>query len=576
MDMRIVGFALVVAVSASIGGAAETPKGMAQDWTTHHVIFSNPGSEEQAIQQGTHDRWLKIVTNPRYIQQQQRRSKLPDAESTSISRAPAKKRPKNLVTKDWSEDLGPYGVGIGNFPAIYTTGASSCTDFAVFNTGANGSSSQATIVAFQNIYSSCGTPTVRWAYNTGAAIDQSVVLYTDGVQVAFAVGSFPATLTILKTAPGTGSVSSPTTPGAVSASAYPSCTAPCMTTLFYSPGHYQTSLISSPYYDNGSDTLYVGDGYGLLHKFTNVFNESGSDTAPAEVTTGGWPASVAPDIGLCSPVYDATSGNVFVTDYYQFGQTGYLYAVNSSTGAVTQSGELTYSSSYLNDAPLVDSAAGEVYVFVGRDATSACSGGGNCARVFQFPTNFTAGASGAQVIVGTGGEPMLSGAFDNEYYTSDAVAPTGHLYVVGNTGPSNNTLYQIPITNNVMGAPVAGPVLSTNYTNSLSEQEGLQVTEFFDVSAAADYIFTSVQSYCSPLSSSEGCLLGFNVTNPATFSASTAPTGSTLESGGTSGIVVDNGSSNAQNIYFSTLGTQSCTTSGGTGSCAIQLSQKNP
>ncbi|MGA2359654.1 MAG: hypothetical protein ABSF66_11685 [Terriglobales bacterium] len=47
-----------------------------------------------------------------------------------------------------------------------------------------------------------------------------------------------------------------------------------------------------------------------------------------------------------------------------------------------------------------------------------------------------------------------------------------------------------------------------------------------------------------------------------------------LNRAGTSGIVVDNGATGAQNIYFSTLLNQTCT--GGTGGCAIQTSQSAP
>ena len=107
-----------------------------------------------------------------------------------------KKKKRNRIKKDWSETLGNNGTtGLGEFPATFTTtaGSTSCTDFAVFNTGLAGTSSQANIIAYNNLYASCngGTPTVYWAYNTGtlggvsAAISNSVVLSLDGTQVAF-------------------------------------------------------------------------------------------------------------------------------------------------------------------------------------------------------------------------------------------------------------------------------------------------------------------------------------------------------------------------------------------------------
>src|ERR1019366_708615 len=48
-------------------------RGVPQDWSHHPLVFSNPGTEEDAIANGTHDHWLKIVNDPRYIIQQLKR-----------------------------------------------------------------------------------------------------------------------------------------------------------------------------------------------------------------------------------------------------------------------------------------------------------------------------------------------------------------------------------------------------------------------------------------------------------------------------------------------------------------------
>ncbi len=50
-------------------------KGLPDDWTHHHLVFSNPGMEYQAMENGTYDRWLDVVNNPRYIIQQLKRHK---------------------------------------------------------------------------------------------------------------------------------------------------------------------------------------------------------------------------------------------------------------------------------------------------------------------------------------------------------------------------------------------------------------------------------------------------------------------------------------------------------------------
>jgi hypothetical protein len=647
---------LVPTVSALGQDAATGSSNIAivQDWTHHHVVFSYPGTATDAIRADQYERWLKIVNDPRYIMQQQRRSlygseqsatesstadpalqfkaeadagkssqtaaralqmtleqreaaqrgnrRLPSGlsralippsemplESSLISNGAPSSANINRMQKDWSEDMGSGGtVGLGDFPATFSTGGTSCTDFAIFNTGLAGTSGQASIVAYNNLYSSCngGTPTAYWAFNTSGAIINSVDLSLDGSQIAVVQSnaSGVATLVLIKWASG-GTLTAPVTPTTVTNANYRTCTAPCMTSITLSGS--PTDTYSFPYYDYGSDTVYVGDDVGNLHQFTNIFLSG----TPAEVTNSPWPVTVFPTLSgesaLGSPVYDSTSGNIFVGDYIlnsssncepsanvTNGTCGYLYAVNSTSGTVVRSKELDYNIGLL-DSPIVDSSAGMVYVSVGDDGTFNCASSTPCAAVFQFPVNFASGAGGTEATVGPGYEFMMSGSFDNAYFTTNA----GHLYVIGNTGPANNTLYQISITNNIMNpTTVVGPTLSTNYTNSYYSA-GLQITEFFN--SPHDYIFLSVLAYgnptgfCGPASLGNGCIMGFDVTS-GTISGSSVPTGATAEAGGTSGIVVDNAAVGGSNIYFSTLLNQTCTTSGGAGGCAIQTSQSAP
>ena len=776
-------------------GQERPTEGVPKDWTHHHLVFSQPGSADEAMRQGTYERWLKIVGDPRYIMQQRERSannrgaavsgaelraRWIDARSDTGNPAPEeagaiemsleerdaqaarrglpsglvraiipfhgkpdhpasspRSQTDNRMHKDWSESLGANGTtGLGAFPAVYTTGGTSCTDFAIYNTGLAGSSSQADLIAFSNLYASCngGTPTAYWAYNTGtlggvsATISNSVVLSLDGTQVAFvqfvpypvtASGTATADTGVVPTAgttikigattytwettpsitvvnqmstsgisleteisqtlyaaltgsrancptsnttcisasqsanssvtptilgetvsvaascgPGTcgnsvvftqsgatgmnispttstlsggsgtagvggaqlvvlkwaasGTLTSPTT--LTSNSSFPNCTAPCMISV---PFHgTPTDTYSAPFIAYGftnPSTLYVGDDAGVLHQFKNIF----ASGTPAEVTTGGWPVTVNANASLASPTYDPVSTNVFVGDYALgtsslcelFPETypcGFLYSVSLS-GTLVKSAQLDYNLGIM-DSPLVDSNTGEVYAFVGDDGSAKCSGG-PCAAVYQFPVDFTGGATGTEATVGPGYEFMLSGSFDNAYFTSSN--NTGNLYVIGNTGPANNTLYQVPITNGVMStSATAGPAVSSNYTNGYYSG-ALQVTEICQPGANpctaangwTDYLMLSVLSfgypttgYCGTASMANGCVIGFNVT-AGTINSSTTPTAAAPEAGGTSGIVVDNASAGAQNIYFSTLLNQ-CV--GGTTGCAIQTSQSAP
>jgi hypothetical protein len=235
---------------------------------------------------------------------------------------------------------------------------------------------------------------------------------------------------------------------------------------------------------------------------------------------------------------------------------------------------------------VLDQFAGQLYVPVGSDgetgASTRCGTATPCAAVFQLPTNFSNGANGTEATVGPGFNFLLIGAFDNAYFTSaNASSPTGHMYVVGNTGPANNALYQIAINANVMStASVAGPVVARNFTNGFFAA-GLNVTEFFN--GTTDYIFLSTIAFsnysgCGTTPSiNTGCVVGFDVTS-GSISSLTLPTGSSPAAGGASGIVVDNASSGPgeSNIYFSALANQTCPTSGGSSGCAIQISQSAP
>ncbi|MGC1477922.1 MAG: hypothetical protein WA804_18890, partial [Terriglobales bacterium] len=80
-------------------------------------------------------------------------------------------------------------VGAGQYPATFSAGSTpSCiNDFAVFNTSLAGSATQASIIAYNKLYSGCGGtfPTVYWAYDTLGTITTSATLSADGSQVAF-------------------------------------------------------------------------------------------------------------------------------------------------------------------------------------------------------------------------------------------------------------------------------------------------------------------------------------------------------------------------------------------------------
>ena len=185
---------------ASPGSEAAVP--VLSDWTNHHLIFSKPATAEQA---------QRVERDPRYWQQQYRQSqRLREANSALAPEARFGSRlavsghghrnhgGNQGINKDWSEDLGGAAtLGATNFPAKVSfkganatcAGGATQPDFVVYPTGLTGSTTQAAIVAFDNLYSGCsghGTvPTVFWGYNTVGKVTTSPALSSDGTQVAF-------------------------------------------------------------------------------------------------------------------------------------------------------------------------------------------------------------------------------------------------------------------------------------------------------------------------------------------------------------------------------------------------------
>jgi hypothetical protein len=582
---RLLILLLMMTLSLSMRAQEAERFGLPTDWSHRYMVFSAPASPEQAA---------KLSQDPRYAQQWLRRD---------FERRHRRRRVHRDLHRDWSVSMGAgASVGAGQYPAKYsfsTTTDSCTTDFAAFNTSLPGAATQASIIAYNNLYVGCGgtVPSVYWAYDTGGTISTSVTLSLDGTQLAFVQAQAGvATLVVLKwSASTTETAAAPTVLSSTAAGSYRACTAPCMTTLTFhaTAGNDPTPADSnsSPYYDYtpGSDTLYVGDNAGYLHQFTGVF-----EGTPAETTTT-WPvrAATAP---LSNPIYDPVTGNVFVTTSFQTSNNsgGRLQTVcatstcaginNGNTtveiGTATPSGILGpdtlgndncrgtgtsgNASNLRLDAPIVDSSAGKVYVFLGND------GGGNSA-VIQFPTLVSATSyqsCPAEIHVGAGsttGIPLFAGSFDNLYFSSsNGASPSGNLYVCGNTS-GDATLYQVGITSNAM-ASTSTSVLAVSTANTTCSP----VTEIY--SASEDLMFLSVEASGSTSGavncpSNAGCLMSFSVPTTLGGTLPTATTATATESGGTSGIVIDNtvapGTLDTSQVYFSTL----------TGGTAVQASQ---
>jgi len=572
--------------------------GVVDDWSHHHVSYTNPGTAAEALAQGRFEQWYVTVNNPRYIMQEMRRHPMlramaaaPDFASRmallsspsvdSDAFATAQKRPSMTLTNDWNVDVGPIGVGTGNFPAKFSfNGGVSSSDLAVFNTSEAGSGTSATLMGLNDLY--VATPTVAWAYNTttGDTVATSVVFNLTGNQIAFiSTNSSHAYLNVLYSHSGEGTAyGTPASPDftETTGAAYSSCktTNPaksCLLRLEFANADNDTN--SSPYYDYASDTLWVGDNSGFIHEFTNVFNGSVAEKVSSGTTP--WMSTGATTV-LTSPVYD---GSTYV---YVGAANGYVYAFTASSGAkhATSASALTGGGLGLTDSPLLDVAAGFLYEGIGYDA----SHDSGITRV-----NVPALTSVSEVYFGGSSTtvPVFSGTFDNSHYLDGGT--TGYITTCNAYTP-NYYFNPIALSGFVAGArTLYSSVTGDHYVEVAS---GLVTcspqTEVLN--GTNDYIFFSVASHAHE--SAGGCTAGtgiacvynFIVGNATTYTwTGTAPNAgmeipenTAAAQSSTSGIIIDNtAAGGGSNVYFTT----NATTNGSpcshpaTAGCAVQVTQ---
>ena len=461
----------------------------------------------------------------------------------------------------------------------------------VYPTGVAGTATQATVLAYNNLYEGTCTgqvPSIAWAYNTAGTATLSPTISEDatGSQIAYVQSSGSgAQLVLLTWANSGGTQGAPAAITSEASSAYRGCTAPCYTTVTFNGGTADSN--SAPYYVYGGayDTIYVGDNSGVLHKFTGVFYGT-----PTEVITGGWPLTVHSGSVLTSPVFDFNTLNIFVGD--ASGRLSYVREVNSTTGAcasgltpclgldnATLAGPIA-------DPPLVDSTTAKVFAFSG--VTSAVVS----YEVLQTDEALTTANNKTQTFAGVTGRTytsnMRAGTFDNIYFTSGAA--TGHLYVCA---PDNNgtsyyngaALYQIGFASSagVMNTTTSGgplAMVSASPASGATVDDCAPLSEFYD--GTTDYLFASVTQYANLTgctgSATAACLYNFNITS----GMPTVSVAGINATGGTSGIIIDNalGGAGESQIYYTPLSSMACggngTTGNSTAACAVQTSQSTP
>lgn len=585
----LLGAVIVAALVAGPLFAQEGHSGIPEDWTHHHLIFSNPGTASEAIAQGRYEQWYRIVTDPRYVWQQRKRNH-PVQDPPKYSLAPH---------RDWAFSLGTGTVAANMFPAKFSFNSSPSsatpictTDYAVYGLNVAGTTGgQANLVALNNLYSNtAGTgfcagktaPTVYWAYNVSFAatgtprtVSTSPVLSLDGSKVIFvesvSTGSYLHVLIWNSADGGTATVSKAPTNKLTAGEGVSSCPTgtpqpSCLVSILLNT---TTITNSSPFYDYGSDTVYVGDDSGKLWKVTPVL---GSGTPVVSTTS----AVLATGYLLTGPVYDTSSGYIFV------GATnGVLYAIpaatfSTATPTTLQVGNTVGSCSggynnMLTDAPIVDRTHGWVYEYV-TDNASDVTGVEQASTAGPFTTkNFVQTGSGDSGCNSSTSFPTHAPDFDNNYY--NGTVTSGHIWVCGRSttaGNSSANLWEIPTTGT--NGSISGVTAVSNATQIQNSDTHEQCSPFTEIyTGTTDYLF-----FGEGLSGSFGSLYGFVIGGGATATEIATPYTVPTATGGTSGIVIDNvgsGDAQASSIYFATQAT-SATTCGATAAyCAIKLTQ---
>lgn len=577
LALAVMGIATVAEISGShrvIAQSGQGRLGLPEDWSHRHVVFSNTRDIPLL---------LKIRQDPRVLHQwlKQNGSALNSGSRVPVHDLQEQFRIRGLDSDanegnvgqdhvDWSTSLGAANSIIprAKYPAKYSfdiNAPPSCAnDFVIFETGRNGNAGQATLVGFNNLYSTQGSvggfcnqngPSVKWAYNTGSVIMTSPVISLDGTKVAF-VSRLPGTVHVLTLG----------TTGANGTSAIAPAVAGTGNNavdvrVALNGGHRVTS--SSLFVDYGNDVGYVGDDNGILHKITGVFTGT-----PAEVTTGGWPINVtAGAASLNDAVFDSSvSKNIFVTD--ASGNLSYVREVGSTSGACASGTPpclgfpvlAVSSGSPIVDSPVVDYVTGRVF--------SETQANGANAQIVQSDT-----ALGNVVRVNVGlqdpaANPLHNGAFDANYLNS---VSTGFYYVCGksNSAAVNPTLYRIGF--NAAGVMNAVPDVAT-FRLGRSAGQCSPITQLLNTGTGKQWLFVAVSTRCGGTALiGGGCIMSFDTTAgmPA------AATASVLQRNGTSGIIIDNVSTAAQasSIYFTDEGTGRCGDGIATGGCATKLTQ---
>ena len=512
--------------------AQQRPDGhvsLVQDWSHRHVRYSDSGTLQQRVNLMREPRalhnYLDRAWHPNY------RSNRGDIDATF---RPGKSKGKNSSV-DWAISLGTGGqFPTAETPAKYQfdiTKPPDCTnDFVVFPIDATPSSTQANIVAINNLYAGtnptgqCGTqPTVMWAYKLGTAgTALSPALSIDGKKVAMLETGNPVKLHVLTWQAGQGTT-------AITPYAGTPVDAVISYTTVAGTGCTNASAQdsnASPYIDYDGDGAFLSANNGILYHIKGVFN--GTPTMDFCFPVGGTTAVMS------SPVYDSSAKKVFISD----GASVYSVDFSPTAGFSNKKSVTVASANGITLSPIIDGSSQMVYVFSKSDTANQHS------IVSQIP--YTMATHHDVPIGAVASGYILDGAFDNNFYSSTDTS-TWTLYACG-TAAANGAVPALYGIGFLADGTLNSTPLFTNTTINPGGANGAcsPLQEFYDGTTDRMFISTTGSSTVSM----------YNITNRLT-ATSTATATAPNYSGGTGSFAVDNTSTNPQaaSIYFGTMGT---------------------
>lgn len=491
--------------------------GVPQDWSEHSIVFSLDGLAQHPD---------LIYQEPRVLHQLMRHF-YPSA--SGVLPEAGEEVGSGVLTshhRDWNVALGKGHIPIGMYPAKYSFDPSappSCAnDYVVFGLNTAGSTGgQANLVGFNNLYAGTGGfcssgPSVMFAYNTttvaGGKIMTSPILSLDGTKIGYVESAGTLSIFhILKWTAGQGTILMAAAPSSVASVTF---------------SNSSTTTTSSPWIDYASDVVYIADDGGILHKITGVFK--GTPTLAGSP----WPVTVSAGTRLGPPVLDRSRSLLLIG-----GRNGDLYEVNTTSGAVSALIVGAHGSTYAGilAPPMVDVTNGTTFVISAND--------GNSAVLVQVDTTLLTTMATGRIGLGaaTGNAVFIyQPAFSNAYYTKPS---NGTISTCG-TGAADSTpwRYSFGFTGRTMvTAPASSGQLLTSTAAGCTSW-----TEFFNPNVGAggtDFFFFGLTQDCTG-TGTLGCVAEITA---ASTTLKTAPV-----SGGPSGIIIDNYSTQGQasSIYL--------------------------